>query len=68
MGAYAWYYIDSYNDTCYWCYSHEMSATDFAICVSSEIGKNISVSDTSYADGSKDLERHKGYASRSVHI
>ena len=66
MPNYAWYYLDRSSDTCYWCYSNEMSATDFAAAVSSRIGKHISAADTSYASNSKDLERHKGYACRSI--
>lgn len=68
MPHYAWYYLDRSGDVCYWCYSNEMSATDFAIQVSSMIGKRISASDTSYASNLKDLERHQGYMSRSVHV
>lgn len=68
MQNYAWYYLDRDSDTCYWCYSNEMSATDFAAAVSSRIGKHISAADTSYASNSKDLERHKGYACHSIHL
>lgn len=67
-GNYAWYYIDRIGDVCYWCYSNEMSCTSFADVVSRETGKNISVSDTSHTTNRADLERHQGYASRSVHV
>lgn len=66
--TYAWYYRDHSSDTFYWCYSNEMSATEFASCVSSLIGKQISASDTSYAGNSQDLHRQEGYASSSVHV
>lgn len=49
MPNYAWYYLDRSSDTCYWCYSNEMSVTDFAAAVSAKIGKRISAADTSYA-------------------
>lgn len=68
MPNYAWYYLDSSSDTCYWCYSNEMSTTDFAAVVSSKIGKHISAADTSYARNSQDLDRHKSYAHHSVHV
>lgn len=68
MPNYAWYYLDTGNDTCYWCYSNEMSVTDFASIVSSIIGKHISASDTSHASNNKDLERHKEYASHCIHV
>lgn len=42
MPNYAWYYLDRSSDTCYWCYSNEMSVTDFAAAVSAKIGKRIS--------------------------
>jgi len=68
MPNYAWYYMDHSSDTCYWCYSSEMSTTDFASRVSSQIGKRISASDTSYASNSKDLEKHQNYAKYSIHV
>lgn len=68
MPNYAWYYMDHSNDTCYWCYSNEMSVTEFAAQVSSQIGKRISASDTSYASNSKDLDRHQEYAAHTVHV
>ena len=46
MPNYAWYYLDRSSDTCYWCYSNEMSVTDFAAAVSAKIGKRISAADT----------------------
>lgn len=67
MGAYAWYYNDHSNDVCYWTYAYEMSATDFAGKVSRLIGRSMSASDTSYASGNADLERHQR-GMRSVHI
>ena len=36
MPNYAWYYLDRSSDTCYWCYSNEMSVTDFAAAVSAK--------------------------------
>lgn len=58
MSAYAWYYSDHRNDTIYWCFSYEMSVTDFAYQVSSMSGISISASDTSYANNDADLQRH----------
>ena len=66
MQNYAWYYLDRDSDTCYWCYSNEMSATDFAAAVSSRIGKHISAAGTSYASNSKDLERLPLYPSIAI--
>ena len=68
MPNYAWYYMDHSGDACYWCYSNELSVTEFASKVSSLIGKHISASDTSYASNKSDLERHQGYAARTVHV
>lgn len=68
MPNYAWYYLDRGSDTCYWCYSNEMSATEFASVVTAKIGKRIFAADTSYASNSQDLKRHKEYARNSVHV
>ena len=59
MGAYAWYYNDHSAGVSYWAYSYEYSTTNFAYAVSKRIGKHISASDTSYATGSADLEKHQ---------
>ena len=67
MAAYAWYYNDHSNDVSYWAYSSEYSTTEFASEVSKLIGKRISASDTSYASGSTDLEKHQR-GMRTVHI
>lgn len=59
MGAYAWYYNDHTNGVSYWAYAYEISATEFAARVSSETGRYIRASDTSYADGQNDLDKHQ---------
>ncbi len=68
MAAMYWYYFDHENDKLYWCYSGEMSNTDFAEKVSKLTGKSLTASDTSYADRTKDLDRHKGYGVEEIHV
>lgn len=67
MGAYAWYYNDHSNDISYWAFSNEYSTSEFARQVSRIVGKTIYASDTSYATGSADLERHQR-GMKTVHI
>lgn len=67
MGAYAWYYNDHSNNVSYWAYSYEYSATRFAAEVSRLTNKRISASDTSYASGRDDLERHQR-GMKTVHV
>ena len=68
MPNYAWCYIDHNADICYWCYSNEMSATDFAARVSEEVGERVTASDISAASNDKDLDRHLRIADSSVHL
>ena len=58
MGTYAWYYNDHSNDVSYWAYAYEYNTTEFAAEVSRLTGNRITASDTSYAIGSADLEKH----------
>ncbi len=67
MGAYAWYYNDHTAGVCYWAYSYEYSTTRFAEEVSAQMGRHISASDTSYASGASDLERHQR-GMKTVHV
>jgi len=67
MSSYAWYYNDHLNDISYWSYSNEYSTTRFAEIVSEKIGKRIFASDTSYASGSDDLEKHQR-GMKTVHV
>ena len=67
MSAYACYYNDHTNDICYWSYSNEHSTTDFAAIVSNMLGRRITASDTSYASGREDLERHQR-GMKAIHV
>lgn len=59
MGAYAWYYNDHIAGVSYWAYAYEMSATEFASRVSNATNRHIRASDTSYAKGQNDLDKHQ---------
>ena len=67
MGAYAWYFNDHSNNVSYWAYSFEYSATRFSTEVSKLTGNRINASDTSYATGSADLDKHQR-GMKTVHV